>query len=128
METYPDTPIGELDEYHSFREKRFKYIYLCPTCLRSFETQSPTNNCKFCGGNIKRLAPVPTTEDYAVSKDMKKSFKRILSRLVRKLIKPKTDNKEKTSAIRKRFYIPKIDKSININIFSSRGKEETPTK
>ena len=139
-ELYADWPAGELDEYHSFREKKFRYIYFCPNCSRSFETATPTNKCKFCYGNIKRLAPIPTTEDYTVKQDMKRRAKSIISRIIKGYLKPgKTLDKgnQKTlhenypiaqknaTGTQKRFHIPKIQ---TWGIFSHRNKEELPTE
>ena len=145
MELYSDWPIGELDEYHSFREKKYKYIYLCLNCLRSFESATPTNNCKFCSGEIKRLAPIPATENYTVEHDMKKRMKRFLLRAIKKYLKPKgviNKGSQKTlhekypimqkkipiPKTQKRFYMPKMQMNGFPKIFSSRNKEELPAR
>jgi len=139
-ELYADWPAGELDEYHSFREKKFRYIYFCPNCSRSFETAAPTNSCKFCSGKIRRLAPIPTTEDYTVEHDMKRRAKRIMSRIIKGYLRPKKIRnegsqktlQEKYSVVQKNatetqksFYMPKIQ---TWGIFSRRNKEELPTR
>jgi hypothetical protein len=145
MELYADWPVGELDEYHSFREKKFKNLYFCPSCSRSFETVAPTEKCKFCAGDIRAMTPIPTTESYTVEHDLKKRLKRILSGITNRFMKPKniiSKGSQKTLHEKypvmqkissetqkvfsqKRFYTPiqmKMPK-----IFSSRNKEELPT-
>jgi DNA-directed RNA polymerase subunit RPC12/RpoP len=132
-ELYADWPFGELDEFHAFREKHYKYIYLCKSCSRSFETVSPTNRCKFCSGSIKRLAPIPKTDDYTLERDMKDRVRRILSGLIR-WRRPKATEQGNQKTLHASFPIrqEKARKTsrvpeINFRIFS-RNKEELPTR
>jgi len=149
IELYADWPVGELDEYHSFRERRFKYLYFCPSCSRSFETAAPAEKCKFCSGSISSMTPIPTTEEYTVEHDLKKRIKRLLSGIVNRFKPKNIINRESQKTLnekypimqkispetqkvfpQKRFYTPiqmKMPK-IQLRIFSSRNKEELPTR
>lgn len=50
-----NTPAGELDDFHDFRTGKFKYLYYCHNCIRSFESKEFAKNCKFCHGEVRLI-------------------------------------------------------------------------
>jgi rRNA maturation endonuclease Nob1 len=55
-----DKLIGMLDEnsidFDNYaRRKRFRHLYFCEKCVRSFETNSDERVCKFCGSGVKEI-------------------------------------------------------------------------
>lgn len=48
-------PIGEMDNFHEWRENKFPYTFLCTDCKRGFDSLEEVDSCKFCGGPVKTL-------------------------------------------------------------------------
>ncbi|MBI2971271.1 MAG: hypothetical protein HYY37_02520 [Candidatus Aenigmarchaeota archaeon] len=46
---------GSLDELHFFKQKKYKHIFFCPSCIRSFESAKEEELCKFCGGHVRKV-------------------------------------------------------------------------
>ena len=45
---------SELSDSHE-HSKKFLYLYICKKCIRSFESQTATDKCKFCDGDVKLI-------------------------------------------------------------------------
>ncbi len=54
----------ELDEFHLFRQKKFKQLYYCPKCKRSFDSGEQMNQCKLCSGDLVMLKPEQEVSNY----------------------------------------------------------------
>ena len=51
-----DSGIGDIDDFHAFREKKYNFLYLCNTCARSFDSILSMSECKFCSSPVKELS------------------------------------------------------------------------
>ncbi len=51
-------PKGSLDQFHNHRIKKYKYLYYCNKCTRSFDSEKSANICKFCGSpEVRDMTP-----------------------------------------------------------------------
>lgn len=46
---------GELDNYHKYRKKKMRHMYICTQCAHGFDRERPVSKCIFCGGTVKEL-------------------------------------------------------------------------
>ena len=46
---------GEIDNYHKYRKKKMKHLYICKECAHGFDRETPVSKCIFCGGVVKEL-------------------------------------------------------------------------
>ena len=48
-------PLGSLDDFHKFRNAKYRHLYFCKSCVRNFEAAEAAQSCKFCGNGVKEL-------------------------------------------------------------------------
>src|SRR3989338_7185078 len=58
LDIYDILPVSIMENSHTFRESYFDYLYLCRTCVRSFDSKTELDKCKFCGNAIIELKSV----------------------------------------------------------------------
>jgi Zn finger protein HypA/HybF involved in hydrogenase expression len=55
VDIFDNLPIWGLDEFENFRNSKYRFLYLCRNCARSFDSDEALNKCKFCGQQVMEL-------------------------------------------------------------------------
>lgn len=136
---------GELVNHHEFR-KKFKFLFLCSSCTRSFDALTEVKECKFCSGDVVDITDKRQAElyekiqfTYPYKQYMKRfrryrqaerTWKRIRKPGVKRFVIKSLKEFEKPKKLSKRFQI-KIPKKLSVPKIRvpsfKRNKEEMPT-
>ena len=65
MENIDGIAKGTLDEYHNFRKQEYKHLYYCYKCIRTFDSKTKTETCKFCNAAVRDITGAKFEQPFA---------------------------------------------------------------